>query len=253
MSKKVEYQHPRAPFNFRRQVLPPLLGVLIMLGVAGFMNGEWISAQLYYRFSKPVSASEMTIVTNVKLDPKAQPELSIPAIKVKAPIVNVASDKEGDIQKGLREGVVRFSSSAEPGQAGNVVIFGHSSGQPLASGNYKFIFTLLNKVQPDQRISVDYKGTRYVYKIVDTNVVLPTDLTVLDQIPSKHMLTLITCSPVGGNSHRLIVRAEQISPEPGKTTNASTIKTEAKPSNQQLTTIPDATGESFWDSVRNLF
>lgn len=247
--KKAKYSHPGAKFSFRRQVLPPLLGLTVMLSVAGFMNGEWISAQLMYRFAKPTV--ETTIVSNVQLDPKAPTKISIPTIKVDAPVINVPSAKNSDILMGLRDGVVQMPNSVDFGQPGNVVLFGHSSGQPLSPGKYKFVFTLLNKVEVDQRIVVDYKGTRYIYKVKSTEVVLPTEMSVLNQTKG-HNLTLITCSPVGSNTHRLVVHAEQISPKPDKSATVKTTTTPAPTTN--LKEIPNAaSSESVWQSIRNLF
>lgn len=247
-AKKAVYKHPRAQFSFRRQILPPLLGVLVMVGVAGFMNGEWISAQVYYHYHKP-TVSDMTAVSNVHLDPTAPTKLSIASIRVDAPVVNVKSAKEGDILMGLRDGVVRLPGGADFGQSGNVVLFGHSSGRPLAPGNYKFVFTLLNKVEPGQLVVVDYKGTRYIYKISSTEVVLPTDVAVLNQ-KAGHNLTLITCSPVGSNTHRLIVHAEQISPKPD---NSAPVKTGSTPA--AINALPAGAGsdQSLWQRVRGLF
>lgn len=250
-AKKVTYSHPKAKFSFRRHVLPPLLGVTVMLGVAGFMNGEWITAQLMYRFAKPTV--ETTIVSNVHLDPKAPTKLTIPAVKVDAPVVNVPTAKNSDILMGLRDGVVQLPNGVDFGRPGKVVIFGHSSGQPLSPGNYKFVFTLLNKLEVGQRIVVDYKGTRYIYQVKTTEVVLPTDISVLNQANNgRHYLTLITCSPVGSNTHRLIVNAEQISPKPDKSAAVKTTTTPAPATN--LNEIPDAaSSESVWQSLRNLF
>lgn len=245
-TQKAKYSHPKAKFNFRRQVLPPLLGIVVMLGILGFMNGEWITAQIMYRYNKPTV--QTAVVSNVKLDPNAPTKLSIPTIKVDAPVIDVPSAKESDILTGLHNGVVRLPGSPEFGQAGNVVLFGHSSGRPLAPGNYKFVFTLLNKVEVGQRVSVDYKGTRYIYKVTGTEIVLPSDVSVLNQT-TGHNLTLITCSPVGSNTHRLIVHTEQISPKPD---NAAPVKTTVS-NPGQLNELPNGSNESFWQSIRNLF
>ena len=101
-----------------------------------------------------------------------------------------------------------------------MVIFGHSSGQVWAPGDYKFIFTLLNKVAVNDAVYVDYNGTRYTYKVTGTEVVNPSDVKVLDQ-GTGHNLTLITCTPVGTSKSRLIVHAAQISPAPTKDTTSN--------------------------------
>src|SRR6185437_11506988 len=110
-------------------------------------------------------------------------------------------------------GVVHYPNTAVPGQEGNVVIFGHSSGVWWEPGSYKFVFTLLDKVQAGDKVFIDYQGTRYIYRITGTQVVSPDNLSVLNQ-GTGHDLTLITCTPVGTSTNRLIVHAVQYVPKP---------------------------------------
>jgi sortase A len=252
MSKKVS--HPKAAFSFKRQVLPPVLGVLVMLGVLGLINGQWLSAQLYYKFGRPDVVDTLP-VAGLQLDPNAAPEISIPQINVKAPVIFEPSYEESKVQLALRRGVVKFATTADPGQNGNVVIFGHSSGQPWAPGDYKFVFTMLEKLESGDKIYIDYKGTRYIYRMTNSQVVMPNEVQVLNST-GKPMLTLITCTPVGTSQKRLVVRAEQISPKPAATTAlpAGTPVAPA-PSTQvaQPETLPDGDQTSIWESIRNLF
>lgn len=46
--KKTKVSHPKAVISFRRNVLPPLLGVLMFLATMGLLNGQWITAQVQY-------------------------------------------------------------------------------------------------------------------------------------------------------------------------------------------------------------
>lgn len=259
MKKKVV--HPKAHFSFRRNVLPPVLGVVIMLGVMGLINGQYIAAQIHYRFgATPVSAAESTPVTTgtVKIDNNtkpvalnASPTVTIPSIKVDAPVVFEPSQEEAQFQLALRKGVVHFATTPNPGQQGNVVLFGHSSGQPWAPGDYKFVFTLLEKLQPGDDIHIDFEGVRYTYKMTSSEVVLPSNIGVLNST-DKHTLTLITCTPVGTSQKRLVVRAEQISPKP-----AAAVKTEAAPvapiQPVQPIALPDGDQTSLWQTIRSWF
>lgn len=264
MSKKVptKVKPPKTPLpidsakgqsSFRRTVLPPLLGVLVTVGVLGLINGQWISAQLYYRFSKP-DAAQTVQVSSLQLDPNAAPEISIPAISVKAPVIFEPSYQESQVQIALRRGVVKFATTADPGQAGNVVIFGHSSGQPWAPGDYKFIFTNLDKLRPGDKIYVDYKGQRYIYQMSGSRVVLPEEVSVLNPTESP-TLTLITCTPVGTSQKRLVVRAEQISPKPAAVVSSDAASAVAAPSatGENVHSLPDGEQTSVWDSIRSLF
>src|SRR4030095_4689134 len=135
----------------------------------------------------------------------APPKIIINKINVNAPVVfDQTTVNEGNFQKALQHGVVHYPNTALPGQQGNVVIFGHSSGQWWAPGDYKFIFSLLDKMSVNDEIVLDYKGMRYIYKVTSTQVVSPDTVSVLNQPPNEHALTLITCTPVGTNLKRLI-------------------------------------------------
>ena len=209
--------HPKARITFRHNILPPLLGILIMLGVLGLLNGQWIVAQVQYRFIKPVPISSLSL-NPTSADPNAPAQLIIPGINVVAPIItDEKTYNAGRVQLALRRGVVQYGNSANPGQVGNIIIVGHSSGQLWAPGNYKFVFTLLNKLALNDRILVDFQAKRYSYRVTNIKVVLPTDLSVL-QPSDKPQLTLVTCTPVGTSKNRLVVTARQITPNPDTAT-----------------------------------
>lgn len=204
--------HPKAPISFRHNILPPLLGIMLCLSMIGLFNSQWLVAQAQYRLTQPGPQAVAAISTEAP-DPNSV-QLQIPSINVKAPVVyDEKSYQDEAVRVALRRGVVHYGNTAMPGQAGNIVVLGHSSGVAWAPGDYKFIFTLLDKLKPGDTILIDYKGTRYVFKVSDSKVVPPTDLSVLKQT-SKPQLTLITCTPVGTSKNRLIVTADQVSPKP---------------------------------------
>lgn len=209
--------HPKAVMTFRHHFVPPILGFLVFASVLGLLNAEWITAQAQYRFAKPVSQTS----TMIAPDPpsKTAVNLQIPSIAVDAPVIyDETSYDESKVQLALRRGVVHYGMTALPGQAGNVVILGHSSGQLWAPGDYKFVFTHLDKTKDNDRIILDYKGTRYIYRITGREIVEPTDMSVAQ--PTKEpRLTLITCTPVGTNKYRLVITARQVSPDPASATS----------------------------------
>jgi sortase A len=205
---------PKAPFSFRRHIVPPLLGISMMAVTLGALNGQWIIAQAQYKFATYSNPNTAAAVSAAVPNANAQPEVIIPKIQVNAPIVtNVGSYKEADVHKGLENGVVHYWQTADPGQNGNIVLFGHSSGQVWAPGHYKFVFTLLDKLSKNDLIMIDFKGTRYMYRVTDTKIVPPTDFSVV-QPTDYPQLTLITCTPVGTSKNRLIVHAKQVTPKP---------------------------------------
>ena len=243
---------PKVKFSFRRHILPPLAGLLAMVIIFGTLNAQWIIAQATYRFHKPLASSQpVQIVAPTDSavakspNPAAGPQISIPKINVKAPVVfDEPSYSEPKVQLALRKGVLRYGSTASPGQKGNVVIFGHSSGQLWAPGNYKFVFTLLDKLQKGDQIFLDYQGTRYTYSVTGSKTIAPTDLTILDQTPISLALTLVTCTPVGTSKQRLVVYAEQVSPKPAN--NLISYKPVSPVTTPRL---PSSASSSLWQTL----
>lgn len=208
---------PKTIITFRHNLLPVLLGIFVFGGVLFALNSQWILAQATYHFSRQVQAPtpHQINVANTKA-PNNNSELFIPSINVDAPInTDITTYADWAVQIGLRSGVVHYGKTALPGQKGNMVIVGHSSEVAWAPGNYKFVFTLLNKVKTGDLIYIDYQGTRYTYQVTGSEVVDPTDFNVI-QSTADPELTLITCTPVGTDWHRLAVHAKQISPDPSK-------------------------------------
>lgn len=89
--------------------------------------------------------------------------------------------------------------SALPGAAGNIVLGGHS-------GVSDQIFNHLPSIQVGDEILVTSGGGPRRYVVEQLLIVLPQETTALRPTPDEQ-LTLITCYPIGVNSHRLIVRA----------------------------------------------
>jgi sortase A len=122
------------------------------------------------------------------------------------------------------------------------VIVGHSSNNILNSGKYKFAFVLLRKLEIDDTFFLHKDGIRYTYKVYDKKVVPPTDVSVLGPADRANTATLITCDPPGTSVNRLIIVAEQISPDPAGNT-AATIETE--PVTEEL----PSNAESLWSRL----
>ncbi len=217
------------------------LTVLILL--FGFFNERFIAP--FITPSRNVSSTPLILDPNSSsVDPS--PQIIIPKINAQSPVVyDVPTIDEKDVQTGLERGVVHYITTPNPGEQGNAVFFGHSSGNIFNRGKYKFIFVLLSLLDNGDTFYVQKDGVRYVYKVIDKKVVKPTDVDVLNSYPGKSATaTLITCDPPGTNVNRLVVTGEQISPDPVKNI-ASTAKTEEKPS------VLAGNSESLWHRLIN--
>ena len=193
-------------------VQPVITAVGIFLLILIIFKSPVIISQVSYLFHKtPTTASTNAPAASII---PADPTITIPKINVHAPVIYEPSTADAAFQTALESGVVHYGNTAVPGQTGNVAIFGHSSNDWWQPGNYKFVFVLLDKLTPGDQITIDYQSKRYTYEVTGSQVVDPTNVSVLNQT-STPTLSLITCTPPGTSWKRLVVTAKQVDPSPG--------------------------------------
>lgn len=199
--------------------------VLILLLVYGNYDNERISAGLMEELRDlPFETMEdPELPTNVQANAAATESesgettdreeklasaiLEIPAIGLKAPVV------EGAGKDQLKTAVGHLTQSGVLGKSGdNVALAGHRS---RVFGQF---FNRLDELEPGDRIVVTTKHNVYEYEVTDKLVVEPTDVQVIEPVPGKTMLTLITCHPFRSNKQRLIISAERLDVIPVRTT-----------------------------------
>lgn len=126
--------------------------------------------------------------------------LQIPKISQKLPIYHY-SDEES-----LSAGIGHLHGSSLPvgGIGTNSVLTGHR-GLP---GN--MILTRMDEMDKGDQISIRIYNETLCYEITDIRTVLPTETEGIEINPEKDLLTIITCTPYGINSHRMVVTAERV-------------------------------------------
>jgi len=187
-----------------------LASVVGMIITFTFFNEVFVAP--FISPSQNVSATPI-IGNSGEVGPESK--IIIPKINVEVPVVfELGSIEEDDIQDALEDGVVHYATTPNPGEIGNSVIVGHSSNNILNAGKYKFAFVLLNRLENEDIFYVQRGGVRYTYKIYKTEIVPPTEVSVLDTQERANTMTLITCDPPGTSINRLIITAEQIDPDP---------------------------------------
>lgn len=139
------------------------------------------------------------------------PTLVVPKIGVTAPILYVNTYDEATIENNLKDGVIHYYQTADPGKVGNSFLTGHSSNYWWQKGAYNYIFANLDKLAVGDQAKIYYEGNKFLYQVTSVKIVEPTDLSVLDQT-SKPTMTLMTCTPPGTSWKRLIVSFDQIAP-----------------------------------------
>lgn len=72
----------------------------------------------------------------------------------------------------------------------------------------------MHELKEGDTYAINYGSKQYVYKIFARYIVKPDQVQFLTDLPRESMSTLITCDPPGTANNRLILQAEQISPDP---------------------------------------
>lgn len=199
-----------------RRLLPFLAGAIVVLFVLFLQYNRLIFAPIMAYVSpgdspaSKIEAIDPTITQSVSADPR----LIIPKINVDVPIHFGISLNE--VMSAMNNGVAHYriaGASAYPGEVGNLVITGHSAGDVYSSNPYKYIFSGLERLENGDLIYVNYNSVRYTYSISKKEVVEPSNVASLIVNTDKPILTLVTCTPLGTSRYRLLVTAEQISPD----------------------------------------
>lgn len=190
-------------------------GVLLFVIVAAFVviNWPYFQAQIqYYLFPPAPIQSEPDDKNDSQNQSTLEPNtISIAPLGIMAPIVYTEETTEAGFQRALQNGVVHYPGTAMPGQPGNAYFFGHSSDFITAPGDYKTVFVHLPKINLDTVVKITGPdGQEYNYRVIETKVVQPNDLSVLEQDESVARLSLQTSYPIGTALRRFIVIAELI-------------------------------------------
>ena len=126
--------------------------------------------------------------------------IDIPKIGVHLPIYNGTSPEVLNVAVGHLEG----TSLPVGGKGCHAVISAHR-GLPSAK-----LFTELDKLTEDDQFSISVLDDIFTYEVDQISMVLPYEMNLLRPEPGKDLVTLMTCTPYGINTHRLLVRGHRI-------------------------------------------
>ncbi|GMQ57522.1 hypothetical protein AN1V17_19170 [Vallitalea sediminicola] len=149
----------------------------------------------------PESSTDNSQDTEGKKEkPKPKPEaiaiIKIDKIGVHLPITN------GIDLETLKYAIGYMPESGKFGQIGNAVLAGHRSH------TYGVFFNRLNELAKGDKISIITKDNEYNYTVYDKKIVEPDDISVMRGSSKSKVITLITCDPVIGATHRLIIHGK---------------------------------------------
>jgi sortase A len=126
-------------------------------------------------------------------------QLIIPSIGVNLPIYHGVSDDQ------LLRGVGHLPTTSLPigGASTHCILAGHT-GLPSAK-----ILGDIDKLREGDWFIIRVLGEDHAYRVTGTEVVLPNETQSLVTQEGKDLVTLVTCTPYGVNTHRLLVHAER--------------------------------------------
>ena len=138
--------------------------------------------------------------------------IQIPSIKVKLPIFHTTDD---DV---LQIGVGHLQGSSLPvgGPSTHSVLSAHR-GLPSAT-----LFTDLDRVEIGDDFFIIIMDEYYAYEVDSIEVVEPDDTSLLAVEEGEDLCTLITCTPYGVNTQRLMVRGHRVEYTPKLLEDAKT-------------------------------
>ena len=119
--------------------------------------------------------------------------IQIPALHVDAPVV------QGDGWEKLKKGVGQHLGTGKPGERANLVFSAHND-------IFGEIFRDLERLNPGDLVIVYTNQRAYTYIVVDTKIVMPTAVEVMDNTPQA-TVTLISCYPYMKDTQRIVVIA----------------------------------------------
>ena len=126
--------------------------------------------------------------------------IEIPTIKVSLPIYHGTSDDVLQVAVGHLE----WSSLPVGGESTHCVLSGHR-GLPSAK-----LFTNLDQLTEGDLFVIRTLDEVLTYEVDRILIVLPSEVQALAAEEGKELCTLVTCTPYGVNSHRMLVRGHRV-------------------------------------------
>lgn len=131
--------------------------------------------------------------------------VDIPKIDVELPVYHGTSDQILNMAVGHLEG----SSLPIGGESRHAVLSAHR-GLPSAK-----LFTDLDKMEVGDTFTITVLNQVLTYEVDQILIVEPAQLESLNIVDGEDYCTLLTCTPYGINTHRLLVRGHRIENEQG--------------------------------------
>jgi len=175
------------------------------------LSGEWDRAQayndalatttLYDPFATGLEDMEAEYVSLLNIDENGiMYYVVIPKINVELPVFHGTSSKV------LGKGAGHLEGSSLPvgGEGTHSILTGHTGPNTFK------MFTDLIELTMGDEFYIRTLDQTLAYRVDNIIVIEPDQVEALEPVPGKDYVTLVTCTPFGINSHRLLVRGERV-------------------------------------------
>ena len=161
-------------------------------------NRELVSSGYYMHLPEDIREQYFSMLQFSEDDMMCNVEIP----KIQANLAVYHGTEEGVLQKH----VGHFEGSSLPvgGEGTHCILLGHR-GLPSAR-----LFTDLDQIVEGDIFILHTLGQELTYQVDQILVVLPEELNALEVVAGEDLCTLVTCTPYGVNSHRLLVRGSRI-------------------------------------------
>lgn len=134
------------------------------------------------------------------------------SLGIDLPIYHGTSDET------LERGVGHLEGTSLPvGGVGTRSVLTAHRGLPEAT-----LFDNLDQSQVGDMFTVAVLDQVLAYEVIDVQVVEPDQTQAILAVEGRDLVTLVTCTPLGINSHRILVTAERVTPTPVEDAEAAT-------------------------------
>lgn len=166
-------------------------------GVSGASGGSGTNGKKSKTVHKPKPQSEKDAEYQSLLNDGTgiMGTIRIPKVSVNLPIYHGTSD---DV---LLKGVGHLYGTSLPvgGKSTNAVLSGHRG---LSTA---LLFTRIDELRPGDVFYVQTLNRTMGYRVVDRHVIDPSDTHLYKVVPGRDLVTLMTCTPYGVNTQRLVI------------------------------------------------
>lgn len=167
------------------------------LNTGGPLHDPWLT-------SVPVTNEDYRAYLDELSQQSVMARLVIPSIDVDLPVYHGTSERT------LRNGVGHLYGSQLPvgGEGTHSLLTGHT-GIPEAT-----LFDDLDHLDVGDTFYLSVSGDHLKYEVNTIDVVLPNETDTLRPVAGEDLVTLITCTPYGINTHRLLVTGHRVPMDP---------------------------------------